>query len=138
MAHDWHNQHFLAAWPMLRSDEFTVAYLHSVELSEVKEVYRLSNRQMILTETVFSSYGAGLPATTEYPFEITDDGFRIYQINQVIDPLVYRTGAERADHRLLIGKKVIPFLEFSQAREGVVFTVRYQPLFYYLFKEVLP
>ncbi|NMB02950.1 MAG: DUF1850 domain-containing protein [Tissierellia bacterium] len=126
----------LKIWLIPVRDNFTVAHTHSVELTEVKDIYQIEGTDIILTETIFSSYGAGLPATTDYPFEITDQGFRIYDINQTIDPLVYRTGAVRANHRLILGDKEITFLDFSQPAQGVRLRTKMMPLIYYLTKEV--
>lgn len=121
---------------MLNEREFTVAYTHSVERTEVREIYRTQKNDIYLEETFFSSYGAGLPATTPYSFEMTDEGFRIYDIHLLMDPLVYRTGAVRAHHRLLLGSRETAFLDFSLPTEALAFTVRTEPLFYYLIKEV--
>lgn len=98
-----------------------MAYTHSVELTEVIENYRLNGDALILTDTWFHSYGAGLPATTEYDFEITPEGFHIYNINQSFKEVIYRTGKHRARHRLLIGKREILFTQFSQPGEAVLF-----------------
>jgi len=126
----------LRLWLIPGDDQFSVSYTHSVELTEVVEIYRIEHTQIYLQETIFSSYGAGLPATTDYPFEVTDQGFRIYDMNQLVDPLVYRTGAVRADHQLILEDKQMAFLDFSQPAEGVRFEIKRLPLLYYLYKEV--
>ncbi|MDI9471434.1 MAG: DUF1850 domain-containing protein [Tissierellia bacterium] len=135
-ANSFHDSRTLHSWLMLGKREFTVTFTHSVELTEVREIYRLESNDIYLVETVFSSYGAGLPSTTSYPFEMTEDGFRIYDMHQKMDPLVYRTGAARANHRLVLGNRDIPFLEFSQPAEGVCFETKRIPLFIYLMKEI--
>lgn len=135
-ASDQQTGQLLRLWFLPSDNQFSVSYTHSVELTEVSEIYQVQNNQIYLLETFFSSYGAGLPATTDYPFEITDQGFRIYDINQIVDPLVYRTGALRANHQLILGQKKIPFLDFSQPAEGVRFELKPMPLLYYLYKEV--
>ncbi|NLY36566.1 MAG: DUF1850 domain-containing protein [Tissierellia bacterium] len=100
---------------------FSIAYTHSVERSEVIESYLLENGRLLLIETWLHSYGAGLPATTEYDFEIRPEGFHIYNINQYFDEVIYRSGKGLANHRLLIGKKEYLFAEFSRPGEAILF-----------------
>src|SRR5690625_5055305 len=67
MVEDYSNNEYLKAW---RIDEsFAISYIHSVELTEVLEIYSVEDENMVLKETYFQSYGAGLPATTPYDFE---------------------------------------------------------------------
>ncbi|WFA08388.1 DUF1850 domain-containing protein [Tissierella sp. Yu-01] len=119
LASDFRTGEYLSSWRISEGENFTVVYTHSVELTEVSEIYVIENGKIKLTDTYFKSYGAGLPANTPYKFEITNDGFRIYDINQVLESLVYRTGAVRANHSLLINGEKHMFLDFSQPREGV-------------------
>jgi hypothetical protein len=45
-------------------DTFSLAYLHSVSLSDVREIFRIDGEyHIILTETKFQGQGAGLPST---------------------------------------------------------------------------
>jgi hypothetical protein len=125
----------LKSWLLFGQRSFTISYIHSVELTEVREVYRIEQDDIYLSETVFFSYGAGLPSTTPYSFEMTEEGFRIYDIDEKVDPLIYRTGAVRADHRLIIGARDIPFLDFSQPAEAVMFQSRKSPFIIFLIKE---
>lgn len=121
----------------LRDPSFTVAYTHSVMLSEVTESYRLEGGRIILVESTFKDYGAGLPSSTPYSFEFDEEEavFRIYDINEEISPLVYRTGATRANHRLILGARELDFKSFSRKRQAVEFTVlRKSRLFHILNK----
>ena len=106
---------------------FSVAYTHSVERTEVIENYSFEKGGFTLTDTWFHSYGAGLPATTEYDFEITPEGFHIYNINKYFEEVIYRTGKRRANHRLLIGKKEYLFAEFSRPGQAVLFRMEKEP-----------
>lgn len=122
-ARDFKTEEILGKW-ILKEKIFTVAYTHSVMLSEVTETYGIQDGKIILLESSFKDFGAGLPATTPYDFEIDEERgvFRIFNINEEIKPLIYRTGAERANHRLIVDDKEYEFLSFSQPREGVEFT----------------
>ncbi len=125
----------LKAWPIKEGQEFDIEYTHSVQLTPVIERYTVDEgNHILLKESYFHSYGAGLPATTPYEFEITEDGFRIYDMNQVMDNLIYRTGAVKANHRIHIGQKTYFFLDFSEPREGIRFTAEKISLLSYLWR----
>ncbi len=116
----------LKAWGVKKGDIFEIEYIHSVELTPVSEIYFIDeDYNIVLDETYFYSYGAGLPATTPYQFEITENNeFRIYNIKEIMNDVIYRTGAVRADHHIKIKNKSYSFLTFSRAAEGVKFTVK--------------
>ncbi len=135
IARDFFTQKYLKSWIMKEDEIFTVAYTHSVELCPVTETYLIKGNRIILTETYFESFGAGLPATTPYTFEIKDKGFRIYNINEVMNSMVYRTGAERANHELIYRNKTYKFLDFSEPRTGVEFQFNSISLLAYIIKE---
>ncbi len=71
-------------------DEFTVKWIHSVELTPWEEIFRIDdNNEIILDRTRFQQFGAGVPDSagtkTEYK-----DGYIIFSgINQKIDLLPY-------------------------------------------------
>lgn len=138
LARDDFNGKHLGMWKLNYEEPFSIIYTHSVELTPVIETYHINTSDdLILDETIFHSYGAGLPSTTTYDFEMKEDQFRIYNINKKMDDLVYRTGAVRANHRLLIKNKDIPFLTFSEPREAVEFSAIRTSLLNYVIKEVI-
>ena len=134
-ARDFSTHRYLKSWIMKDDETFTISYTHSVELCPVTETYLIKDREIILTETYFESFGAGLPATTPYTFEMKNNGFRIYNINEVMDNLIYRTGAERANHKLIYKNKTYKFLDFSEPRTGVKFQISGISLLAYIIKE---
>jgi len=137
LASNYKTGEYLKSWPIKQGEEFDVEYTHSVQLTPVIEVYAINEiDNIVLKESYFYSYGAGLPATTPYEFEITEKGFRIYNINQIMNNLVYRTGAVKANHKINIRNKTELFLDFSEPREGIKFTVQKISLLSYLMKEV--
>ncbi|MFA5577280.1 MAG: DUF1850 domain-containing protein [Tissierellaceae bacterium] len=135
LATDYKSGKYLRSWPIGEGEEFAIVYTHSVELTEVVEDYLIVDHKIILKDTYFKSYGAGLPATTPYKFEITEKGFRIYDIDEEMENLIYRTGAERANHRLLLRDKEYKFLDFSGPRTGVKLDVKGTNLLFYLVRE---
>lgn len=51
------------AWPMLPGSSFWLEFIHSVERTPVRDRFIVSwTGELVLIETVYSSYGAGLPA----------------------------------------------------------------------------
>ena len=136
-ARDMWTKDQLKSWLIPRDMTFSVKYTHSVERTPVWETYSVKKDEIILEETIFQSYGAGLPATSPYDFDIVEDGFRLYNIDQVMTNLIYRTGAVRANHELLIGDKSYPFLDFSEPTEGVKFETRNMTFISYLAREGL-
>lgn len=118
--------------------EYTIRYIHSVMKTPVYEHYRaLPDGRMMLTETIFSSYGAGLPETTTNKFEMTDKGFRIYDINQPFDFIVYRTAPVEtgADITLILQNQEYSFLSFSSERTPVRIMLKRQPTGLYQIRE---
>jgi hypothetical protein len=136
-ARDMWTKDQLKSWLVPKDATFSIKYIHSVERTPVWETYSLNDDEIILEETIFQSYGAGLPATSPYDFDIVEDGFRLYDINQVMTNLIYRTGAVRANHELLIGDKSYPFLDFSKPTQGVKFETQKMTFIFYLTREGL-
>lgn len=132
---DMRTNDYLKAWRLKDGDTFTVKYTHSVQLTPVWEVYEIRDGGIFLTETVFQSFGAGLPSTSPYDFEITDQGFRLYNIDMKITDLIYRVGAVRANHSLIINGKEYPFLDFAEPGEGIKFETNKLSYLDYITKE---
>lgn len=124
--------------PMPTNATFTVEYVHSVMKTPVYEDYRvLPDRRLLLTETRFSAYGAGHPEPGDHDFEITDKGFRIFNINQPFPFVVYRTAPEEvgAAMTLIYEEQVVPFLAISSERTPVRLSMRRDPWWIYRIRE---
>lgn len=135
VAENYNDNEYLKSWRI--NNGFTISYTHSVELTEVLETYSIEGENIVLKETYFHSYGAGLPATTPYDFEMTPEGFRIFNIDEIMETLIYRTGAIRANHKLIIGDNEYEFLDFSQGQTAVHFQIENMSFLEYFTKEVL-
>lgn len=132
---DMRTKDYLKAWRLEDGDTFTVKYTHSVQLTPVWEIYEIRDGGIFLTETIFQSFGAGLPSTSPYDFEITDQGFRLYNIDMKITDLIYRVGAVRANHSLIIDGNEYPFLDFAEPGEGIKFETNKLSYLEYITKE---
>lgn len=135
LARDFKTQDYIKSWKVKDKDTFLVEHTHSVQLTTVSEKYLIDEQDIILVESIFHSFGAGLPATTPYKFELTDGGFRIYDINQKMEDLIYRAGAERANHRLIYKDVQYNFLDFTEPRTGVRFTIEKIPNILFIIRE---
>ncbi|MCG8542096.1 MAG: DUF1850 domain-containing protein [Clostridia bacterium] len=73
------------------NEEFTIEWIHSVELQPWEEVFRIdTDYDIILDRTRFKSFGAGVPDYAGNRSEIKD-GYVIFSgINKNIDDLQYR------------------------------------------------
>lgn len=121
------------------NDIISIRYIHSVMKTPVYEHYRIMpDGRLVLTETEFVSYGAGLPEKNNYDFEITDRGFRVYNINRPFDFIVYRTAPAEtgSDITLLTPDWEMPFLAFSEERTPVRVEIKTAPAWIYLSREV--
>lgn len=121
------------------NDRITIRYIHSVMKTPVLEHYLIMpDGRLLLTDTEFMSYGAGLPEKNDYEFEITDKGFRVYNINKPFDFIVYRTAPIHtgADVTLVTENVEVPFLSFSKERTPVRIAVRRVPGWIYISREV--
>lgn len=134
IARDFESNKILNLWKVNNLDKWTISYTHSVMLSEVTETYEIQNNKIILVESTFKDYGAGLPASTPYNFTFDKETglFTISNINEEIYPLVYRTGATRANHEILINNHSYDFLSFSNPKEAVELTCKKTNLLYFL------
>ncbi len=115
-----------------------IRYIHSVMKTPVYEYYRvMPDRRLLLTETEFSSYGAGLPEKGEYDFEITDKGFRVYNINHPFGFIVYRTApiGTGAEITLIAGGEEHPLLSLSEERTPVRITIKKDPTWLFQIRE---
>lgn len=114
---------------------FGIIYTHSVMLTETSEWYKAEGDKLILMEERYNSQGAGLPVNLIYKFRHEKDGdFVLYDMNVPFDSFIYRTGAVRANHRLIIGDKIEYFLEFSEPREALEFTTKKITILNYLLR----
>lgn len=133
---DYRTDEYIKSWQVGDGEKFTIWYTHSVQLTPVTETYRVEGDKIILTDSFFYSLGAGLPSITPYKFRIREGGFEIYDIDEELEYLVYRTGAERANHKIIFEDDEYDFLDFSKARTGIKFEIDKIPAISYILKEV--
>ena len=71
-------------------DEFTMGWMHSVELEPWEEIFRIDEKgEIVLDRTRFKAFGAGVPSSTDNKATIKD-GYVVYSgINKKIPEITY-------------------------------------------------
>jgi hypothetical protein len=111
---------------------FTVRFLHSWARSPVEEIFAAEDDTLILKETVYEDFGAGLPHEPEHAASaMTVENGKIYvrDIDRPVPNLQVRAGRLVANHELIHKDeknkdRTIPLSRFVQPGDVVVFDVR--------------
>lgn len=130
----------LALAPVHVGERFTISFTHSIAKTPVDEIFVIApGREMIVTETIYESFGAGLPFDTENAEQhlITENGkYRLTNLDRHLPEFLMAVGTV-ANHQLLINGKQIPFVQFAQPGQSVRIRVRMQsPMAYLLTKSL--
>jgi hypothetical protein len=82
---------------------FQIKYTHSIHLSDVLESYRLTDKQIILTELSYEDFAVGMPSNADghEVFEEIDGTYYIRNMNRSFPFIDLRIGQVRANHRLI-------------------------------------
>lgn len=114
----------LTSYPMEEGGEFSVRFIHSVNKSPVEDKYRIENGEIVVYETVYYNFGAGVQTELEDGQTLTygDDGAMIvsgfnkpiadlsYNVSPVYDHVLWVNG-EEVSLRQLCGED--RFVSFS-------------------------
>jgi hypothetical protein len=111
-------------------ETFIIRYTHSVARSEVDEVLRIHEDQLVIDSTIYESFGAGLPYTSEgnQRFTSTDGKIRIENINLPVRHLDLFVGQVIAKHKLIIHGRTIPLHTISKPGTSIRFSVKKENL----------
>jgi len=113
--------------PIRPGQEFSVTYIHSVHKTPVREAFRFVPGQgIVLTETVFTSYGVGIPYSTEHTFRVTPEGFSISDMNTALGEYLFRIGRV-TDHWLRIEPDTIRLNELAPPGTLLRLQIKRQP-----------
>ena len=102
-------------------DEFEIRFTHSVARSLVVEKFRVTpDRQMLLYETVYQDFGAGLPSELDEgaEVEVGPDGVRITGMRRVMSSIPLRVGSI-ARHQIAFGSDVVDLISLVESGERV-------------------
>ena len=103
--------------PAEEGEEVVLAYTHSVEKTDVEDVYVVEGGELRMDRMVFSSYGAGLPS--EAPVERTEDGF-VVSVDRTFEEVHVTTGSI-AGHELFVGDEEYDLVDRSNGSTVVLF-----------------
>jgi len=108
-------------------EEFAVSYIHSVNISPVKEFYQILQGRIVLTAMEFETFGAGMPTTLEVGQTLTrlpEGGMRIDGFDRPISGLRYMVG--RINEQVLhLRAEQIPLNTLAPAGQPIHFAFVY-------------
>lgn len=121
----------------IRSKEFVISYIHSVNKGKVRDYYIIKNKNIILSKTRFVSYGAGIPEPENgQKFIITDDYAEISDINKKIDDLYLFVGTI-ANHKIEIDESEIELKKIFKPQTSIKIEYKILSLFEYIKLNIL-
>lgn len=106
-------------------EEFSVSFIHSVNISPVTEIFQIQDGQIVLAALEFETFGAGMPTALEPGQELIrlpDGGMRIEGFDRVINSLRFIIG-HTTEHTLHIGERHIPLKSLDAPGQPVLFEV---------------
>lgn len=120
--------------PLDDSNEFTMQWIHSVELEPWEETFRVDeNLDIILDRTRFKAFGAGVPDSAGKRVDTSDGYINFLDIDQPMDSLVYGISPV-AKHTLIVGGQKYPLYEDLPADIGVEIIIEEKLAFLTYFK----
>ena len=114
----------LASYPMKEGGEFSVRFKHSVNQTPVEDKYRIIDGNIVVYETVYYSFGAGVQTELAEGEALTygEDGAMIISgINQIVDQLSYNISPVY-DHVLTIENTEISLRRLCGDERAITFT----------------
>lgn len=126
MLYDTDSGKIYAEFPVSEGTEFSVEFIHSVNLSPVKDIFVIRKGQIVADSTVYSAFGAGVQTelgpgqTLEYDSEgnMVVSGF-----NMVFPKIKYIVGTVY-DHVLFIQGESISLTELCGKNAHVTFELK--------------
>lgn len=95
----------------LKSDFFELSWIHSVEKEEWIETYKRKDNQLLLTETRFKTFGAGVPSQSNNVS--IENGYVKMQINQPFKELNL-TVSSNVKTTIIVEQEEIPLYQYTE------------------------
>lgn len=108
----------------LPDERFEIHWIHSIEKEEWFEVYEVDGDTLVLTESHFKTFGAGVPSRSDEPAEITEDGFVKYTINDEY-PDIYLNVSDNVETKIVQEDEEILLYELYEPYTAVEIRVAY-------------
>lgn len=109
----------------INSDHFELSWIHSVEKEEWTETYKQQDDQILLTETKFKTFGAGVPSESNKVS--LDNGFVKMEINQQFEELNL-TVSSNVKTTIHFYHHIIPLYNYTDDYNSVRISVEKLPL----------
>ncbi|WP_088032216.1 DUF1850 domain-containing protein [Evansella clarkii] len=113
----------------LKENQFHLKWIHSVEKEEWVETYEKSGGNLILTETYFKTYGAGVPSDGK--IIESHDGYIRMKIDREMNEFNL-TVSENAETTIETDGRVIPLYDYTEDYEYVNISLQYISLWEYV------
>ena len=112
----------------LEAGTFELHWIHSIEHEEWYEIYEIQGDHLLLTETYFKTFGAGVPSDSEEPPEITEDGFVKFTVDDVY-PELYMNVSENVETKIIQNDQEHLLYEMFESNTSVKISIENRPLF---------
>ena len=112
----------------LKETDFALQWIHSVEKEEWLEFYERDGDSLLLTETKFKTYGAGVPSDGE--IISSKDGYVHMKIDRLFNEMNL-TVSRNAQTTIITADQEIPLYEYTEDYELVAITIEYLHLWNY-------
>lgn len=113
-------------------DGFVISYTHSVNKGRVHDFYHiLADKQLELNETVFVSYGAGIPEPEETEgadFTVLENGYQISNLHRVVPELMMAVGII-ANHSITICETEYFLTDYFAPQTSLILEIKRISLF---------
>lgn len=63
-----------ASYSVEQGEEFSISFIHSVNITEVTDVYYVDGKTIVCDKCVYSSFGAGMPTEWEENWQVSYEG----------------------------------------------------------------
>lgn len=120
--------------PIMRDEKFTIKYTHSVNKSPVEDSIKWNGDKLVICESLYQSYGAGIPNEPEsgQTFAWTKEGLLLSNINLERDSINLFVGTV-ADHYLIYRNQNYQIKKLTAEQTLLNISVRRLSLFGMLF-----
>ncbi len=119
------DQRILWRHSVTEGDQFIIRYTHSVDRTDVDEVIRVGEGELIIDATLYESFGAGLPSTIQDGQTTRRDGGKVIieNINLPMPRIDLYIGQVVANHTFMFKGDTIPLHTLSKPGTSIRFVV---------------
>jgi hypothetical protein len=100
----------------LKEEQFRLSWIHSVEKEEWQEVYERKKKELLLTETLFKTFGAGVPADAK---DVSRENGFVHMTIERKYPELYLTISENVKTSITVPGKHVPLYKLTHDYETV-------------------